>query len=107
MRTNEILFSLEKAYHITEIKQQIDSSNTIDDVISVLKTNDIIDCTAEELQEAVNYINNQELSDEQLNNVCGGQYGIDELAFSICEWIGHQLGKLFKQLDLTTSPKKA
>lgn len=103
MHINEILFGLEKAYHYSDVKQEMDSAQNIDEVLAILKNNNILDCTSEDLRKAVEYINNQELNDEQLNNVCGGQYAVNDLAYSICDWVGHSLGKLIKDLDLSDS----
>lgn len=96
MNNQKLISILQEAYENETIKYKLENATDINEIISILQTEKNYVCTIEDLKKAIAYINNIELTEAQLNQVSGGKYIIDDIAFGFANWLGKQVGKLFK-----------
>lgn len=96
MNNQELISVLQKAYENENLKTKLENITDVNEFISILHSEENYTCTAEDLKKAIASINNSELDEHQLNQISGGKYVIDDIAFGFASWLGKKVGKLFK-----------
>lgn len=96
MNNQKLILVLQEAYEDKNLRSKLENAININEIITILKTEKNYICTPEDLKKAIVSIDNIELTDTQLNQVSGGKYIIDDIAFGFSKWLGKKVGKLFK-----------
>lgn len=96
MNNQELILVLQEAYEDKNLRSKLENATDIKEIITILKTEKNCICTPENLKKAIVSINNIELTETQLNQVSGGKFLIDDIAFAFAKWLGQKVGKLFK-----------
>lgn len=96
MNNQELILVLQEAYKDKIIRSKLENATDINEIITILQTEKNYVCSAEDLKKAIVSTNTFELTETQLNQVSGGKYIIDDIAFGFADWLGKKVGNLFK-----------
>lgn len=96
MNNQKLILVLQEAYEDKKLRSKLENATDINEIITILKIEKNFICTPENLKKTIVSIDNIELTEAQLNQVSGGKYIIDDIAFGFAKWLGQKVGKLFK-----------